>query len=509
MQDQYTNPHAQPDGQDVDALLQDVRSILGESDDAIAGQADQLQPDDAAQEQMPEPEQEDAQPMTADDVQIDYGKFYEDSGSRDLFDCDDDAPAQTGPRPPLTYYEQSKPAYQRARRAAYEQQKQQARAARVQSQRQAERDELQKLRRGKPQPQRRSAEEYAQWLYEQGLSDKEQHARTEQELKLAETKGRRGRKNRKGGDGDAKSRKKRGPWRGILVLVLLLAMGAAAFHFVLARAPQGTASLGAHKSGCATILVAGTDEGGYRTDSMMLVSIDRGQKQVSLVSIPRDTLIYCEYSVPKINSAYGWAGGGESGMQELMLRVSEIIGFVPDGYVVVDLGVFEELVEMMGGIDFEVPVDMHYSDPSQGLEINLNAGMQHLSGNQAMQVARFRSGYATQDLGRIETQRALVSAAIRQWVSPKGLVHLPKALKLIEQSTNTNLTTANLLWLAESLLLCSRDEIAAATLPGTADYIAGGSYYVLDAAAVADTVNTYLNPYEEGVQASELYIRAG
>ena len=64
MQDQYTNPHAQPDGQDVDALLQDVRSILGESDDAIAGQADQLQPDDAAQEQMPEPEQEDAQPRT-------------------------------------------------------------------------------------------------------------------------------------------------------------------------------------------------------------------------------------------------------------------------------------------------------------------------------------------------------------------------------------------------------------------------------------------------------------
>lgn len=62
---------------------------------------------------------------------------------------------------------------------------------------------------------------------------------------------------------------------------------------------------------------------------MLLLNIDRTEKAIHLVSIPRDTLIYCEYSVPKINSAYGWAGGGEAGMQELLLRVSEIIGFEP------------------------------------------------------------------------------------------------------------------------------------------------------------------------------------
>ena len=54
---------------------------------------------------------------------------------------------------------------------------------------------------------------------------------------------------------------------------------------------------------------------------------------MSLGSIPRDTLIYCEYSVPKINSAYGWASGGEAGMEQLLMRVGEIIGFQPDGYV--------------------------------------------------------------------------------------------------------------------------------------------------------------------------------
>jgi anionic cell wall polymer biosynthesis LytR-Cps2A-Psr (LCP) family protein len=56
-------------------------------------------------------------------------------------------------------------------------------------------------------------------------------------------------------------------------------------------------------------------------------------------------------------------------MQELLLRVSEIIGFEPDGYAVVDLSVFEQLVDLMGGITFDVPVDMHYSDPTQGLNI--------------------------------------------------------------------------------------------------------------------------------------------
>ena len=293
------------------------------------------------------------------------------------------------------------------------------------------------------------------------------------------------------------------------MLVLLLAILTAAFHFLIASQPEAENALSARKPGTSTILVAGTDEGGYRTDSMMLVNVDRTEKTISLVSIPRDTLIYCEYSVPKINSAYGWAGGGEQGMQELLLRVSEIIGFTPDGYVVVDLSIFRQLVDLMGGVTFDVPVDMHYSDPTQNLNIDLQAGKQHLNGEQAMQVARFRSGYATADLGRIEVQRALVSAAIRQWVSPKGAIHLPQAVKLVADHTNTNLSTRNLLWLAESFLLCSRSEINSATLPGYAANFSSGSYYVLDAAGVADIVNQYLNPYEKGVEAADLFIRNG
>ncbi len=88
----------------------------------------------------------------------------------------------------------------------------------------------------------------------------------------------------------------------------------------VAKQPEAETGLGERKAGCATILIAGTYEGEYRTDTMMLFSVNRATGKMSLVSIPRDTLIYCEYSVPKINSAYGWASGGEAGMEQLLLR---------------------------------------------------------------------------------------------------------------------------------------------------------------------------------------------
>ena len=364
-----------PDADDVDALLQDVKSLLGESD----GETAELPPP----EDEPVPEDPGSEPLNAEDVHIDYGKFY---GPEE----------QKEPEAPLTFYEQSKPAYQRARRAEYERIREQERLARAERQQAFEQERAAHMKQKKAAQKHanahRSTAEYAEWLYTQGLSDDERSARAEQEEKLAQPESRRRRRPEKP--------KRRHGLRIALVLVLLLTIGAAVFHFLIARAPQSEAALSARKKGCATILVAGTDEGGYRTDSMLLLNIDRTEKAIHLVSIPRDTLIYCEYSVPKINSAYGWAGGGEAGMQELLLRVSEIIGFEPAGYAVVDLSVFEQLVDLMGGVTFDVPVDMHYSDPTQGLNIDLQAGTQRLNGEQAMQVARFRSGYATADLGR-------------------------------------------------------------------------------------------------------------
>ncbi|MBQ1265014.1 MAG: LCP family protein, partial [Oscillospiraceae bacterium] len=334
-------------------------------------------------------------------------------------------------------------------------------------------------------------ESYGDWLYEQG--DDEETVMHRQFVEQKE----------KTPEKQPKTRKKPPFW---LIVPALLACLVLAF-FVVSRPPAADSTL-ERKDGFATVLLAGTDAGGYRTDTMMLLSVDRQKKSMSLISIPRDTLIYCSYAVPKINSAYGWAEGGENGMEELMMRVSEIIGFRPDGYLLVDLTVFEQLVDLMGGVSYDVPADMHYDDPSQDLSIHLAAGHQKLDGKKALQLVRFRSGYANADLGRVSVQREFLTAAIDQWSNVLNVFKTPSALRLLRENAETDLTTGNLLWLAESALVCTQG-VQTATLPGTPKDIAGGSYYVLDTQTVAQMINTCCNPYEQGVSPADLAIRTG
>ena len=474
---------------ELDELLSEVKSLLEEDEPLREDPMEDAGLQDEASEG----------PMTADDVNIDFEKFYDDAAGF----------PDEGIYTPPTAYEQSKSAYQVARRAEYERMREAEREARDRQRVARDREEERVMRKLESRNRKtaetvknppRSDEEYARWLYEQGVEpETEEHRELLRQREQEQQTAQKPPKKKRGG----------GFLKVLLVLALLLAALLGSVHFLVARQPQAEEALGARKAGCSTILIAGTDEGGYRTDTMMLFSVNRVTGSMSLVSIPRDTLIYCEYSVPKINSAYGWASGGEAGMEQLLMRVGEIIGFQPDGYVLVDLSVFEQLVDTMGGVTFNVPVDMHYSDPSQNLTIDLSAGEQHLNGEQAMQVVRFRSGYAMQDLGRVETQRAFLAAAIKQWTSFKGLIHLPAALKLVSDASKTSLTARELIWLCESALLCSRGEIQTRTLPGQASYIAGGSYYVLDAAGVCETINACCNPYEQAIAVSNLYIRVG
>ncbi len=475
---------------ELDALLSEVKELLGEEQAAPSDAQDRFD--------APQPADEASAPMTAGDVSIDFEKFYDDASSF----------ADEGIYTPPTAYEQSKSAYQVARRAENDRAREAERQKRDLQRQARDKEEERVMRKLESRNKKtaetvknppRSDEEYAKWLYEQGVEpETEEHRELLRQRELEQQPAKKPKKTRGGGF-----------LKAVLAIVLVLAVLLSGVHFLLAKQPEAELGLGARKAGCATILIAGTDEGGYRTDTMMLFSVDRASGTMSLVSIPRDTLIYCEYAVPKINSAYGWASGGEAGMQELLKRVTEIIGFAPDGYVLVDLSCFEALVDTMGGVTFDVPMDMHYTDPSQGLTIDISAGEQHLTGEQAMQVVRFRSGYAMQDLGRVETQRSFLSAAIHQWTGFKGLIHLPAALKLILDASQTDLSARELVWLCESALLCSRGEIRTQTLPGEPSYIAGGSYYVLDAAGVCQTVNACCNPYEQAVAVSNLYIRVG
>ena len=287
----------------------------------------------------------------------------------------------------------------------------------------------------------------------------------------------------------------------LLILVLLLGALVGGAH-LLAKQPKADNER-ARKDGCCTILLAGTDESGDRTDTIMLLNIDRSQKRISLMSIPRDTKVNSTYTPHKINSAYGVNGKGEEGMDSLMDYVADCVGFRPDGYVLVELDVFMELVDLFGGVEFDVPMDMHYEDPSQDLYINLREGWQSLDGEEAMGLVRFRYGYADADIGRVSVQRDFMMAAIDQWASLKNIWKLPKALLLLEKNALTDLSVRNLLWLAESVLLCGTETMYMTTVP----FSLSGDYVVINADGdYLDLINSYFNPYERDISWDDLYI---
>ncbi len=294
----------------------------------------------------------------------------------------------------------------------------------------------------------------------------------------------------------ARRRRRHRLLRVLLVLAVLL-LAAWALHSLLLRQPAGASD--SRKPGTSTILLAGTDASGDRTDTIMLLNINRSERRMSLLSIPRDTWVNSTYTPHKINIAYGVNGKGESGMASLMDYVADCVGFRPDAYLLVELDAFVELVDLFGGVEFEVPCAMDYEDPSQGLSIHLQVGAQRLDGYAAMGLVRFRSGYAMADLERVRVQRDFMQAAVQQWARPANLLKLPDAVELLLNHATTDLSRQNLLWLAESAALCTQSQML--TIPYTLD----AAYVYVDISdAYLDTINTFFNPYERAVTRDDL-----
>lgn len=183
------------------------------------------------------------------------------------------------------------------------------------------------------------------------------------------------------------------------------------------------------------------------TDTILLASYDPKNQTASMLSIPRDTYIGSNPNTAtasnKINCLY------QQGPEKTVEAVSKITGIDVKYYVVIDTKSLVKLVDTIGGVDFEVPIDMKYDDYSQKLHIDLKAGYQHLNGAQAEQVVRFRHNndgstypeeYGHEDLGRMKTQRAFITEVIKQTVSAKNILKIGDILDIAYESIETNLS---------------------------------------------------------------------
>ena len=270
---------------------------------------------------------------------------------------------------------------------------------------------------------------------------------------------------------------------------------------------QGSVSsvpVGARKEYCYTILVSGLDDDNGGSDTNILVSFDQPNKKISLVSLPRDTLLHHDWASNKLNYAY--AKGGTELLQD---EIENLLGIPVDFYVTVNLKGFVSLVDQIGGVDFDVPVDMDYDDPYQNLHIHYSKGMQHLNGQQAMEVVRWRknndgSGYATADIGRIDTQQAFLKVVAQQLLK---IDNVPAMAKVFFKYVKTDLTTGNLVWLGTEALSMGMDAVSFHTLPGDGSgYYRKESVYVIDPEATLALVNESLNPYREPITLEDMDI---
>lgn len=302
-------------------------------------------------------------------------------------------------------------------------------------------------------------------------------------------------------------RKKRHGLRNFFVFLLVLAAIIGVCYALLFRAPEQYQD-GVHtrKAGFFNILIAATDADGTRTDTMIMASMDTKAGTVSLTSLPRDTIVDNGQAVPKLNGVFGLGGGGETGMETLMDEIKTLLGFRPDGYVLVDYEIFRDVVDALGGVSFEVPMDMNVDNPDTGEEMLISQGQQVLDGDQALGVCRYREGYLMADIQRQYVQQSFLKAVIKSCASPKNLLKLPSVYSAATDHMTTNLSGANLRYLGLKALLGGLGDMEQNTLPGEGVDYNGASCYGLYGQSVVNMVNEVMNPFEEDLTIDDVHI---
>ncbi len=246
-----------------------------------------------------------------------------------------------------------------------------------------------------------------------------------------------------------------------------------------------------------TFLILGTDDGNGNADTIMVASYDVKNDKVSVLSVPRDTLVDVSRTVKKINGAYG-AGG----VDQLLDELEGVLGFRPDHYLKIDLKAFVAVVDQLGGLSFYVPEDMWHNDGA-GFIIDLKQGTQWLNGEMAMQLVRYR-GYQSADLGRIQTQQKFLTELAKQLVKRSSLSDVDDYAKILGKYLDTDLTITEIAWFGtQAFDMDFSNDITFATLPGdgSAKYKGVSWYYELFPDETRALIDSTVNPYTTTIPA--------
>ena len=227
------------------------------------------------------------------------------------------------------------------------------------------------------------------------------------------------------------------------------------------------------------IVVMGVDErdgDAGRSDTLFVVMMDPKSNNVSLLSIPRDTMV----KIPgrgwdKVNHAFAF--GGHKLTQQ---TVEEFLGIQINNYVVIDFKGFKNLVDAIGGIDIDVEKDMYYEDPYDNLVIDLQKGRQHLDGRTAIQYVRYRDEEG--DIGRIKRQQHFMAAIYEKVTSSQIITKMPGLVKELLSMVKTDMPLTDMAKVAKAMNTTMKEQkgLNMAMVPGEPVYIDEVSYWVPD-----------------------------
>jgi len=298
------------------------------------------------------------------------------------------------------------------------------------------------------------------------------------------------------------------------ILVVLSTMGGVWAAKKLASMPLGDnvamESLDKEDSsvGMLNFLVLGVDKDQSRADTIMLFCYDGYSNRVNILSFPRDTMVKTGGWNQKLIAAMGVGiqnvqrGKDKEPEEEVIRQIKKMTGLPIHYSLTVNFEGFKEVIDALGGVDFNVPYNMNYDDPVQDLHIHLQAGPQHLDGQAAHDFVRFRHNnngsapgeYVMGDEGRIYWQQKFIKELLRQKLTPQLFTRLDEVFDVITKHVKTNYSMQDLLKHISIIEEIDFEEIGSYKLPGEAKYVGGVSWYVQDEQGTTDLIRNVFLP---------------
>ena len=201
---------------------------------------------------------------------------------------------------------------------------------------------------------------------------------------------------------------------------------------------------------------------------------------------------------------------------ETVEAVEELTGIDIDYYAVINNDLLIQMVDVIGGVEFNVPIDMDYDDSSQDLHIHLKAGQQLLNGEQAENLVRFRhningtsypSSYGDNDIGRMRTQREFITQVAKQTIQFKNIGKIGNIVDIAYKYVETNVTLSVIKDYIPYAIEFNTENIQTGTLPGTNQKINGLWFLKANKTEAKELINQMFEIVEEQTQEQQQLLK--